>query len=159
MAYCVYTDIENRLGTTLGSTILNTLITSADRQIVAWLAAEFIAAPSSDDILTEASIELTCAMVKQRSAHTGERPDSFQTGPQTTRNRVLEEIAEHKATARSLVDQYIRKTMNVDAQTDGDAEGTVVRTDHLMKNMQLDQAVQKEYHDKADDYGTEDDDE
>jgi len=159
MAYSAYTDIQNATGTTLSQSILESFIARADRQIDAWLKQKYETGTAGNDILKEASIELAQAFLIFRGTTDSSRPRSLSIGDLQMSNDPMQEIEYHTTAAKALVDAYIAdKNGNPDVESEADIEETTVRADHIMGDMQLDQSTVKEYHDRADEYGTDDPD-
>jgi hypothetical protein len=113
MAYCIYTDITDEIGTALGTAteeIVVRRILKSDEQIVATLLEKGITTPPTTDTrLRDASIFLTCAWLKRRQAHELSRPGSlsipgdisFGVSPEA-------EALSYEGKAQVAIDRYIK---------------------------------------------------
>ena len=157
-SYIAYTDVEYATGSALGQTILEAQIDRAEAWLAGQLAKHNATADTTNGILQEAVMERTIAFVYTREQMDGTRPGS-QTldGTLTQTSNIPAAIAHHIKQAEQLVKDYAREELGDPwAESSVDAEATVVRQDHAMGTYQLDQSTVKEYHDRADEYGTQD---
>jgi len=166
--YCSATDIENMTGVgdsgseviNLSSTIVNALIDQAEGYIAGLLAEANATGSASSAILKTATVDLTIAYLAKRLRLSNVKVNSRTMGELSLSDNVDAIISEAKASAKEAVALYVRSSLGDPwAQSAADGEATVVRQDHQMGSMKMDQSTVHEYHDRADEYGTQDDEE
>ena len=168
--YCDADDIANITGSgdsgreaagcPLSTTIVNALIDQAEGFIEGLLAKANATGSASSAILKTATIDLTIAYLAKRLRMSNRKVNSRTMGEITLQDNIDAIIAEAKESAREAVELYARSSLGDPwAESSADAEATVVRQDHAMGSYQLDQSTVKEYHDRADEYGVQDDEE
>lgn len=136
---------------------MNALIEHAEAEIAGWLNRLAVAGDTGDSTLQAAVIELTIGYISTRLRMVNVKPGTLTLGEKTFVDNIDNNITEKKMTARSMVDAYaLIKTGRPMAATSVDPEGTVVRGDHDMGSMQLDQQEVPEYHDRAGEFNTDD---
>ena len=166
--YCDATDIENMTGWgdsgsedyNVSTTRVNALIDQAEGYIEGLLAEANATGSASSAILKTATVDLTIAYLAKYLRMTMKKTNQMTLGEKTIGDNVDAVISEAKASAKEAVALYIRSSLGDPwSESDADAEATVVRQDHKMSQYQLDQSTVHEYHDRADEYGTQDDEE
>ncbi len=141
----------------LTEAIMNALIEHAEAEIAGWLNRLAVAGDTNDSTLKAAVIELTIGKIATRLRMVNVKPNTLTLGEKTFVDNIDNNIAEKRLTAREMVDAYalIKKGRPM-AATSVDPESTVVRGDHDMDSMQLDQQEVPEYHDRAGEFNTQD---
>lgn len=107
MGYASTTELTNLTGTSLASGVLTEIITQSDREINARLALAEISAPSSDDKLKSASLNLSIAGVLTRMRLDGSKPAKAKIGDIWFEDDIDKAIAELVKRAWAAVDSYI----------------------------------------------------
>ena len=159
--YITWSAVVSATGSALGQTILEAQIDRAESWLAGQLAKHNATADTTNGLLQEAVMERTIAYVYTREQMDGKRPGSVTLNATVTyTSNIPAAISHHIKQAEQLVEDYARESLGDPwAQSSVDAEATVVRQDHAMGNYQLDQSTVKEYHDRADEYGVQDDEE
>ena len=141
----------------LTEAIMNALIEHAEAEIAGWLNMLAVEGDTNDSTLKAAVIELTIGYISTRLRMVNVKPGTLTLGEKTFVDAVDNNIAEKKMTARGMVDAYsIKKKGRPMAATSVDPQSTIVRGDHDMESMQLDQQEVPEYHDRAEEFNTQD---
>jgi len=163
--YCVALDIEYATGwgdsggedVTISSTIVEAIIANAEGTIEGWLDELNATGSASSAILKTAAIELSVAYLITRLRMANKLGNTVTLGGDTISQNWDAVVSEKKKNARAQVESYARSSLGDPwAASDADAEATIVRQDHEMGQYQLDQSTVREYHDRADEYGTQD---
>lgn len=155
--YCTYAEILAETGTTLSSTTVDAIISRAERKTRAYLASKGCTPVANDDTLKEAVILLTNAYLVKRMALDGSRPNQISLGDMSMSSNTDREYDALQAEWKEMCDIYVSEK-NGDGWEDSsvDAYKTIIRQDHIMPAMKLDQAHVPGYHDRADEYSLED---
>ena len=158
-SYITYAEVVSSTDTAVLEADVNALIDRAENWLAGQLAKHNVSGDTANGILQEAVMEKTIAFLYTREQMDGTRPGSLsEDGTLTMTSNIPAAISHHTKAALELVEAYAREDLGDPwAESGVDAEGTVVRQDHGMPNYQLDQTTVKEYHDRADEYGTQDD--
>jgi len=152
--YCAYTDLQYLTGSTLSQTILEAIITQAETKLDRLLAEKGLTGSGGNATLKAAALEFSMVGLYERYRLDGTQPGSVSVGDLSMSSNVDQAIALHNAEGLRLLDAYVATAASASTE---DAEETVTRQDHQMESLHLDQAVVNEYHDRATEYGTEDD--
>ena len=156
--YSAYTDIENLTGSTLGQTVLEAIIDQGERDIDSWLAKKDLTGSSGDSHLKSASINMGIYYLLLRYDLDGTKPNQLSIGELTMQSNVDGRMDRCLQNAKDEVDIYIQENGGDGwTKTDADADSSLVRQDHNMSDFNLDQNVIPDYHEKADNYGRQDD--
>ena len=141
----------------LTEAIMNALIEHAEAEVAGWLNRLAVAGDTGSSTLKAAVIELTIGKIATRLRMVNVKPNTLTLGEKSFVDNVDNNIAEKRMTAKEMVDAYalIKKGRPM-AATSVDPEGTIVRGDHDMDSMQLDQQEVPEYHDRAGEFNTQD---
>jgi len=107
MAYCTSTELTALTGTSLSSSVQDSIIAQADREIKAKLSLAGVSAPTSDDTLKSASLNLSIAGVLIRQMNDGTKPAQFKVGDISVSDNIQKAIEQHTNKAWDLVDMYI----------------------------------------------------
>lgn len=107
MAYCTNAELTLLTGTTLSTAIQTAIIDQADREIKAYIKAEGLTPPASDDDLKAASINLSKVGIITHNRMTGTQPKSAKVGDITIQDDLDKAIEALTAKAWQSVDAYI----------------------------------------------------
>ncbi len=107
MSLCSRTELTALTGTEYDDAIQQEIIDQSDREIKARLALAEISAPSSDDKLKVASLNLSIAGVLTRMRLDGSRPSSLRIGDITITDNLDSAIVEFKNKANEMITSYI----------------------------------------------------
>ncbi len=108
MNYATRTQLQNLTGTSLDDGILSEIIDQADREIKSRLNLAEISSPSSDDVLTAASLNLSIAGILTRMRIDGSKPGrNLKIGDISASDDVDAAITEYTKRAWAAVDSYI----------------------------------------------------
>ena len=98
MAYCTYTSVQYATGSVLSQTILEEIIAQADKEINAKLIAAGLTPPTTDTILSAASLRLSSLGVMLRQKMVGQSVDAY------SLDRTIDQLHDD---AMEMVKQYI----------------------------------------------------
>ena len=106
MAFCTYTELANLTGSVRTQTILEAIISEADRQVTAYLKARGVSASATDETKS-ASLSLSQAGLLRLGLQEG----SFQasSGDFSSSVNVTEAVKALEARAFSILDDYISR--------------------------------------------------
>ena len=111
--YCSSDELTNLTGTSLSVTVKNAIIDQADREIKARLARAGMSAPTSDDTLKAASLNISKIGVITRDRLTGAKTSSIKVGEISMSDNLDAEIAALYNSAWESVDSYIEANKTV----------------------------------------------
>ena len=156
--YIAWTAVVHATGSAQGQTVIEAQIDRAENWLAGQLSRLNATADTTNGLLQEAVMERTIANLYVRDQMDGTRPGSItMDGTLTLASNIPAAISHHNKQAADLVESYARATLGDPwAESAVDGEATVVRQDHEMGQYQLDQSTVREYHDRADEYGTQD---
>lgn len=154
MSYCSVAEVQALTGTNLSSSILTTYIALADAEIDAMLAEQYASGSAGSNVLKNASLSLVKVCILERYRIDGTKPNSLTIGDMSMGDNVDAAINGLRASAERMIDLYVKQTLGQDqTSTSASLEDTLVRQDHEMPEMNLDQSTIVEYHDRADETG------
>lgn len=156
-SYIAYTDLQNYTGSTLSQTILEQIIDFAEAELALLLTEYGGTADTSDTGLQYAVMLLSVSGLMTRMRMDGSKPSALNLGDMAMNDNIDLAKTELEAKARMIVKGYCIGSPYAD--TDADFEDTLVRQDHKMSDMQMDQSSVPAYHDEADAYNLQDDEE
>ena len=107
MAYCTNAELTLLTGTTLSTAIQDAIIDQSDREIKAYIRAEGIIPPASDDDLKAASINLSKVGIITHNRMTGTQTKSAKVGDITIQDDLDKAIEALTVKAWQSVDAYI----------------------------------------------------
>lgn len=158
-SYIVYTTIQRQTGSDDSETVLEEQIDFAEAELTAMLTEEGYDDDTSSKLLQAAAFWLSMKYLYNFWRLSGKKPANLNLGGFSMSDNIDQAMAFCEQKGQGLIKSYIRKQEG-DAQQDSaiDMAQTVVRTDHRMKRMQVDDSIDVEYHDRADEYGTQETD-
>jgi hypothetical protein len=160
--YAAYTDVTDLTGNPASYTQaeLEAFIARAEGEVEGWLYELAVTGDAASAILKTAVLNLSISVMYTRMRIDGTKPSNLTMGDLTQGDNIQEAIDSLRAQARSQVESYaLGKKGRPYKSTSGAFDTTIVRQDHKMGSMKLDQAKVPEYHDRADEYASEDDEE
>jgi len=141
-------------GTTLPEATCNLFIARAEADVAAFCTKNGLTASTTDENLITAVYMTAGWYLRMRERIDGTKPSSFSLGGWS--------FSDNSDNALKMLKDAAAEALSVFQLTQGSpysesgVNDTIVRTDHRMKRMKLDHEVDYEYHDRADEYGTED---
>ncbi len=108
MSLASRTELAALTGSSLDDAILQEILDQADREISARLALAEISAPSANDTLKAASLNLSIAGVLTRTRLDGSHPSSISVGDISVSDNLDTAILEFKTRSNELIDSYIK---------------------------------------------------
>ena len=160
VSYTSYATVVALTGTTLDQTTVELIITQAERRTASYLASKEVTLVAGDATLEVATLELVKAYLVKRGAMDLSRPNQMSMGEMTIGNNTDREYEHFMAEWEKMCDLYaLEKNGNPYSETGASIESAIIRQDHIMPAMKLEQSTVPAYHDRADDYSLHDGDE
>lgn len=147
--------LTRQSGTTLNTTIQDEMITFAEGELTAKLTAAGESDDYTNNLLKAVATWYSCKYIYNRNKLDGTRPENLSVGGFSIGTNVEAGIKTCQDQGDMFLDAFVKgKAGDPYDQSAVDVAQTVVRDDHRMTTFQLDQSQDVEYHDRADEYGT-----
>jgi len=141
-------------GTTLPQATVELFISRAEGMVNKFCTKNGVTIDNADESIINAAYMLAMWFLRQRERADGTKPSSYSLGGWSFGDNNDNALKTLWDTAYGELETF--KATSGNPWAESGAGDTIVRTDHRMKRMKLDHEVDYEYHDRADEYGTED---